>query len=405
MLVQERRGLLRVWNLSLLCATFSLTILGTFLTRSGVVQSVHAFSNSTIGPWLISLFAVIVFVSLGLIGWRGDRLRSSGTIDSPLSREGAFLANNVLFAAFAFIVLLGTVFPLLVEAWNGDRLSIGAPYFETMTTPIGLVMLFLMAVAPVLPWRKASGELLATRLQWPLLSAVVVLAVCVFTGLRGTEALLAFFLGAFAAGAAVRQLVLAARAARSRKQSMLRALIGRANGGMVVHLGVIMIAVAIAASRTYGSSTVLTLKPGEPQSFKGHTVELVGVRTTFVTEEGRKVPKSYHADVRVDGGRIDSPALTQFAAQGQLIPTPSVRTGFTKDLYLTYDRRPKVEGGAAQIGFYIQPMTIWLWTGGLLMAIGTVLAIVPGRRRKPTDPTSGLPGSADDIRVSIGVPA
>ena len=389
-LVQERRGLLRVWNLSLLCATFSLTILGTFLTRSGVVQSVHAFSSSSIGPWLISLFAAIVFVSLGLIGWRGDRLRSATTIDSPFSREGAFLANNLLFAGFAFIVLLGTVFPLLVEAWNGKRLSIGAPYFETMTTPIGLCLLFLMAIAPVLPWRMASSELLITRLQWPLVSAVAVLAICVLSGLRGLEALLAFFLGAFAAGAAFRQLALAVRAARARKQSMFRALIGRANGGMIVHLGVIMIAIAIAASRTYGSNTVLTLKPGEPQTFKGHKVELVGVRTTFTTVDGKKVPKSYHADVRVDNGRIDSPALTQFAAQGQLIPTPSVRTGLTKDLYLTYDRRPKDAGGAAQIGFYIQPMTVWLWIGGLIMALGTVLAIVPGRRRNPTDPTSGL---------------
>jgi cytochrome c-type biogenesis protein CcmF len=402
-LVQERRGLLRVWNLSLLCATFSLTILGTFLTRSGVVQSVHAFSSSTIGPWLISLFAVVVFVSLGLIGWRGDRLRSAGSIDSPLSREGAFLANNLLFAGFTFIVLLGTVFPLLVEAWNGKRLSIGAPYFDTMTTPIGLVMLFLMAIAPVLPWRKASNELLATRLQWPLISAVVVLAVCVIGGLRGVEALLAFFLGAFAAGAAVRQLVLAARSARARKQSMLRALIGRANGGMIVHLGVIMIAVAIAASRTYGSSTVLTLEPGKPQTFKGHKVELVGVHTTYTIEDGKKVPHSYHADVRVDNGRIDSPALTQFAAQGQLIPTPSVRTGLTRDLYLTYDRRPRTDGAAAQIGFYIQPMTIWLWLGGLIMALGTILAIVPGRRRRPTDPTSGLPDMLEPS--SIGTAA
>ncbi len=298
-----------------------------------------------------------------------------------------------MFAGFAFIVLLGTVFPLLVEAWNGERLSIGAPYFETMTTPIGLVMLFLMAIAPVLPWRMASTELLTTRLQWPLVSAVVVLAICVLSGLRGLEALLAFFLGAFAAGAAFRQLALAARAARARKQSMFRALIGRANGGMIVHLGVIMIAVAIAASRTYGSNTVLTLKPGEPQTFKGHKLELVGVHTNFVTVDGKQVPRSYHADVRIDNGRIDSPALTQFAAAGQLIPTPSVRTGLTKDLYLTYDRRPKEAGGAAQIGFYIQPMTIWLWLGGLVMALGTVLAIVPGRRRNPTDPTSGLSDS------------
>ncbi len=118
-MVQERRGMLRVWNLSLLCATFALTILGTFLTRSGVLDSVHAFSDSGIGPMLLGFFGLIVLVTVGLIGWRGDRLRSPGRIDSPLSREGAFLANNVVFAAFAFVVLLGTVFPLIVEASTG----------------------------------------------------------------------------------------------------------------------------------------------------------------------------------------------------------------------------------------------------------------------------------------------
>ena len=166
-LVQERRGMLRVWNLSLLVATFSLTILGTFLTRSGVLSSVHAFGDGPVGTYLLVFFGVVVAVSLALIGWRGDRLRSPGAIDSPLSREGAFLANNVLFTVFAFVVLLGTVFPLLVEALQDRRTVVGAPYFDRLSTPIGLALLFLMAVAPVLPWRKASLELLRDRLFWP----------------------------------------------------------------------------------------------------------------------------------------------------------------------------------------------------------------------------------------------
>ena len=166
-LVQERRGMLRVWNLSLLVATFSLTILGTFLTRSGVLASVHAFGDGPVGNYLLVFFGLVVGVSLALIGWRGDRLRSPGAIDSPLSREGAFLANNVLFTVFAFVVLLGTVFPLLVEALQDRRTVVGAPYFDRLSTPIGMALLFLMAVAPVLPWRKASTELLRERLFWP----------------------------------------------------------------------------------------------------------------------------------------------------------------------------------------------------------------------------------------------
>ena len=139
-LVQERRGLLRVWNLSLICATFALTILGTFITRSGILASVHAFSAGNFGGWLLVFFALVVTVTVSLIFWRGDRLRSPGGIDSPLSREGAFLANNLAFAVFAFVVLLGTVFPLIVEALQGRQISVGAPYFEKMSMPIGFTL-------------------------------------------------------------------------------------------------------------------------------------------------------------------------------------------------------------------------------------------------------------------------
>ena len=176
--------MLRVWNISLLCATFALTILGTFITRSGVLESVHAFTTSGIGVSLISFFALIVLTTVVLIGWRGDRLRSPGRIDSPLSREGAFLANNVLFAAFAFVILLGTLFPLIVEAINDDRVSVGVPYFNRMSMPIGLTLLFLMAIAPVLPWRKASGELLRHRLIWPAWIGVASMALALVVGAR-----------------------------------------------------------------------------------------------------------------------------------------------------------------------------------------------------------------------------
>ena len=198
-MVQERRGMLRVWNLSLLVSTFSLTILGTFLTRSGVVNSVHAFSDSTIGPYLLGAFGVIVAVSLGLIAWRGDRLRSPGAIDSPISREGAFLANNVLFSLFAFVILLGTVFPLIVEAKDNRQIAVGSPFFDTMAAPIGLVLLFLMAIAPVLPWRKAGTELLRTRLFWPAWCGALALVAAVLLGATGFQPLLAFTLAGFAA--------------------------------------------------------------------------------------------------------------------------------------------------------------------------------------------------------------
>ena len=197
-MVQERRGMLRVWNLSLLVATFSLTILGTFLTRSGVVNSVHAFSDGTIGPYLLGCVRRRRRACrLALIAWRGDRLRSPGAIDSPISREGAFLANNVIFSLFAFVILLGTVFPLIVEAKDDRKIAVGSPFFDTMGQPIGLVLLFLMAVAPALPWRKASGELLRDRLFWPAWCGAGALVVAVLLGATGFAPLLAFGLAGF----------------------------------------------------------------------------------------------------------------------------------------------------------------------------------------------------------------
>lgn len=388
-LVQERRGMLRVWNLSLLVATFSLTILGTFLTRSGVINSVHAFSEGSVGPWLLAFFAVLVVVSVGLIGWRGDRLRSPGVIDSPLSREGAFLANNVLFGVFAFVVLLGTVFPLVVEALQDRQIVVGEPFFDRLSVPLGITLLFLMAVAPVLPWRKASGELLRERLFWPAWCGVIAVAVPVAFGASGFATPLAFFLGGFAAGAALRQVVLA-----TRRQGW-RGFVGRANGGMIVHLGVILIAVALAASNSYTRSQELRLELGQVAKFGGHTFEFVGFEQTSDARSS-----SVRAGVRIDGGQVYEPALHTFVRFGQNIGTPSVRTGLVKDLYLTLEPPVQPDGDTARIKVFIKPMILWMWIGAGLMALGTVLALFPGhRRRRPTDPVSApLPVSvgADD---------
>ena len=378
-LVQERRGMLRVWNLSLLVSTFSLTILGTFLTRSGVLNSVHAFSESAIGPWLLSFFAIIVVVSVGLIGWRGDRLHSPGSIDSALSREGAFLANNVLFAVFAFVVLLGTVFPLVVEALQSRTIVVGEPFFDQLVIPLGIAMLTLMAIAPVLPWRKASGELLSQRLFWPAWCGIGALAISVFIGATGFAPLLAFGLGGFATGSALRQVVLA-----TRRQGW-RGLVGRANGGMIVHVGVIMISVALAASNSFTHSQELSLEVGKPATFSGHTFELIDI-VQITTDRDISVK----ALVSVDGGKPYAPAITKYTKIGMNVGTPSVRTGFGSDIYLTLEPPVRQDSNQARIKVFIKPLILWLWIGSGLMAVGTVLAAFPGKRRKPTDPTSAL---------------
>ena len=376
-MVQERRGMLRVWNLSLLCATFSLTILGTFLTRSGVLESVHAFSDSDIGVWLLAFFGLTVATTLGLIGWRGDRLRAPGLIDSPLSREGAFLANNVLFAAFAFVVLLGTVFPLLAEALQGRPVTVGPPYFDRMTIPIGIALLFLMAAAPVLPWRKASADLLSQRLVWPAWTGALTLFIVVALGARGWAPILVLGLGGFAAGTALRQVVLA-----TRRQGW-RGLIGRTNGGMVVHLGVIVVAVAIAVSGSYSHEVEARYGPGQTRIVGGY--EITYLATLEVQEGNRSATK---VRVQVDGDRVYEPALSRYPGFGSLISTPSVKTGIREDVYLTITRLADSPGGDITLRVIIQPMILWLWVGGAMMAVGTILAAWPGKRRVPTQPAS-----------------
>jgi cytochrome c-type biogenesis protein CcmF len=315
---------------------------------------------------------------LGLIGWRGDRLRSPGAIDSPASREGAFLANNVLLSLFAFVILLGTVFPLIVEAKDDRKIAVGSPFFDTMSQPIGLVLLFLMAVAPVLPWRKASGQLLRDRLFWPAWCGAATLALSVFLGATGFAPLLAFAFAGFAGGASIRQLVLATR------RQGYRGFLGRTNGGMVVHLGVIMVAVALAASNSYTHAGEFTVNKGESVEFAGHTFTVTDV---YDFTDARSV--GIKADISIDGGAAYSPAISKYTAFGMDVSTPSVKTSFVKDIYLTIETGTKPSTGVAKLKVFVKPMVMWLWLGGLLCGFGTVLAAFPGRhRRRPTDAVS-----------------
>jgi len=383
-MVQERRGMLRVWNLSLLCATFALTILGTFITRSGVLESVHSFTESTIGPMLLAFFAVIVATAVGLIAWRGDDLRAEGSIDSPVSRTGAFLANNLLFGAFAFVVLLGTMFPLLVEAANGDRISVGNPYFERMTMPIGFLLLFMMAVAPALPWGRAGTEVLAKRLQWPASAGVAAMVVAVALGGRGWVTVLAVGLAGFACGGAVRQLALAVRS------QGLRGFVGRSSGGMVVHVGVAIVAVAFAVSSSYvRQAEVRFTEPGDRAVVSGHELVFDGLERVELSEKDE-----VRVRVLVDG-EVFTPAITFFPFAGQTIGTPTTRSTWWDDLQLSVLAVPDQVGDDTIVRVTVQPLVWWIWYGGGVMAFGTLLAAVPDRRRRRDEESQEAPVSEE----------
>jgi len=388
-LVQERRGMLRVWNLSLIAATFALTIFGTFLTRSGAVNSVHAFSQSAIGPALLGFFALICLVSVGLIGWRADRLRSPGRIDSPVSREGAFLANNLLFAAFALVVLVGTVFPLIAEAYDGRQLSVGEPYFDSMTRPIGFVLLFLMAVAPALPWRAAGAEVLHRRLVAPGWAAAAAMLAGAAAGLRGLAPLGAVGLGVFALAGIVRSFAVGLRARRAATgEPPVRALVNmvagnsRLYGGLIVHLGVVVFAVAFTFSSAFSTEREAVLRRGESASIRGYTITYLDDRTDT---SARK--RSVSVDLAIRRGTRDlgtyAPALSTFTGSQQAIGTPSVRNGWREDVYLTLIAAP--DNGRIVVGMRVSPLVIWLWIGAGVMVAGTAAAAWPTPRRRRTD--------------------
>jgi cytochrome c-type biogenesis protein CcmF len=389
-MVQQRRAMLKVWNISLLLATFSLTILGTFFTRSGVLESVHSFTNDGgVGPALLCFFGVVVATCIALLAWRGDRLHTRGDVPRALSREGAFLANNLLFAAFAFVVLLGTVFPLVVQALNGSSITVGGPFFDTMTMPIVLCLLFLMAVAPVLPWRRASVELLRHRLVWPAAGAAAVLVACVAAGLHGLWPLVVFTLAAFAGCSALRQLILLVR------RSGWGGVPGRSGGGMVVHLGVVLVAVAFAASQAYEQQAQLALRVGKPVAYQGHTLVLRGTRT--VSAPGST---SLVATVELDGHDY-YPAVKQFDLSNEAVPSPAVRSTPTGDVYLALASVPSRPGEPLALSVYLRPLVIWLWVGGMVIVVGGVLSLAPLARRRSA---TGLAGPDLPPEAALDLP-
>ena len=387
--VEERRGLLRVWNATLGMAVFALTILATYFTRSGVLESVHAFSSSTLGPLILAFLTVVVVGGLALLAWRGDRLRSPVRIDEPMSREGAFVVNNVLFVGFAAVVLLGTVFPLAFQAIRHETVTVGPPYFDAVAVPVGICVLFLMAVAPVLSWRHADLWVSWRRLAPSAWAATALVVVLVATGVRGVGTLVAYFLAVVAAGAAVRTLAGNLRSTRGRAAPLWHGLVGRSSGGMIVHLGVVLACVGIVTSVSFATRAEVTLAPGQTKAVGGHTVTYLGLR-----EVSDPVRKATQVVVRVDGRGVFYPAVTQFAGRsGQVVGTPAIDSGVLGDVYLTFDAIgqgssvsgaqlvPGLRPGSVVLGVTVQPLLAWLWTGGLVVGIGGLLALIPARRR------------------------
>ena len=386
-MVEEKRSLLRTWNLGLVIATFALTILGTFLTRSGVVNSVHSFTQSAIGPLLLGFLTAILVVSVGLLTYRSGRLRDAGPVGAPLSREAVFLFQNVLFMAAMLTVLLGTLYPLVAEAISGAQLSIGGPYFNRVEIPLALALLFLMGVGPQLPWHGASRATLERQFTAPLVAAAAGGVAALATGTVGVAAVLTYALAAFVAATVVQEFARGVRARRSLHGESAAVAFGnlfrrsgRRYGGYVVHLGIVLIALAIATSQARTVDAEKTLAPGDTLAVAGYVIRLDGLRA--VREPQRS---SVVADLAIAGDGAEtplSPALVQYPNSRQAVGSPGVSPGVRDDVYTilaAYDDR-SLEW--ATIRVRVIPLVSWLWLGGAVVGIGALVAALPAPRRR-----------------------
>jgi cytochrome c-type biogenesis protein CcmF len=386
-MVQERRNMLRTWNMTLVITTFLLTILGTFLTRSGVLSSVHAFSEGPIGIFFMAFIAIVLLFSLVLLAGRSTELRSVAQLDNMVSRETVFLLNNLLLAAFTFTVLLGTLFPLVAEAVRGVKLSVGAPFFNRMTVPICVALLFLVGVGPMLPWRVADMDELKRKVRAPGAALLITIVLSVTLGMRSFYGVLAFGFAAWATVTNVQEFVYGA-AARRRAGGMgwgsaLLGLFGanpRRFGGYVAHLGLIMMAVGITGSSVFRFEREATMRPGDTLDIQEYTVRFDRMDAW---DEPHRFVVAGHFTVLIDGreaGKLD-PRLNYYNARGgEPITTPAVRSRADNDLYmnlLAFER----DGSTATVHVIVEPLIVWIWIGGFIVALGALIGLRPGRRR------------------------
>ncbi len=397
-MIQERRRMLKLWNLTLIILTFSLTLFGTFLTRSGIIGSVHAFSQGSVGQFFLAFLALVVLGAFSLLAWRLDRLKGQGELDSILSRESAFLLNNLFLVAAAFTVFFGTVFPLLSEAVKGTKVSVGAPFFNLVNIPIFLTLIFLMGVGPLIAWRRASAENLRRNFLKPVVIGVAAAAVCRLLGVGNALVLLCLGLVAFVAATIVMDFARAVRARRRTGDGWLDATWGlalrqnRRYGGFVVHLGILVLAVGVAGSQAWSTQTEVTLARGETAQIAGYTLRFDGLHGEEESNHAKVVGTFAVSDAR-GPYTVLTPAKKFYPQEQTPIAAVDYRLGFLEDLYLVLGEFAR-DGSHATIKVQVNRMVSWLWMGGLVLTLGAALAILPEPRRKPAPARAGQPATA-----------
>ena len=383
-MIQEKKNMLKVWNMVLVILTFLLTIFGTFLTRSGVISSVHSFTQSGLGPYFMFFLLFLLIGSFGLLVWRLPLLRSENELDSFLSREAAFLLNNLILVGICFAVFWGTIFPVISEWVRGVKITVGPPFFNQVNAPLGLVLLFLLGVGPLIAWRRATARSLRKAFLAPALVGLIVGLSCLFSGVRNFYALVSLSLCGFVLSTIVGEFYRGVRArqalANENPVTAFVRMIGknrRRYGGYVVHLGIVMIFLGITGTSAFKEEKQISLERGESFEVGGYSLRFDGVES----EDDPHVATLLANMAIFEGGRqVDTlkPEKRFYKKPEQPATEVAIRSTLGADLYLvlgSYDEK----SGVVTLLAYLNPLVGFMWWGGFVLALGTAIGIWPSR--------------------------
>lgn len=387
-MIQEKRGLFKRWNMILVILTYSLVIFGTFLTRSGVLSSVHAFAQSAIGPMFFVFIGVSFVISLALLIKRWTVLSSEGGMHSLLSRESLFLINNLLFIGILAVVFWGTVYPLISELFTGQKVTVAAPYYESSTGPLFAGLLLLMGIAPLSAWGHSTWKTLGRAMWKPAILSFLVLIAMIVGGVRSIGALLGLWLAAYAFFITLYEFWRGMHARHRRSgENYLTALVRlaarnrRRYGGYVIHLSVVFMAIGIIGIESFQTETQAKLSAGESVQLAGYQVTYVSL-AEFDVNDGRNVARAV-LDVSRDGKYLGQlfPRRDFYYDSQQPMTIPGVRSTIEDDLYVILVNWEQISSRGITIKVFHNPLVNWLWIGGLLLIVGSFIAAWPDEER------------------------
>jgi cytochrome c-type biogenesis protein CcmF len=382
-MMQEKKGMMKVWNMVLISATFFLCILGTFMTRSGFVESVHAFARSDIGKYFVTFLAVGIAATIYLILDRLDYLKSEAQLESVVSRESSFLFNNLILLASCFAVLWGTLFPTISEALSGNRIALDAEWYNRLMVPIGLFLLFLTGVGPLFAWRRTSLDSLRRNFQWPGIASLVLVGALVAAGMRQFYPLISFGFCLFVALTVKIEFYKGARSiAAKNNMNLLRATVElthrntRRYGGYLVHMGIVLIFVGLTG-HAFNQSEVKELNTGDSMRVGAYELKMVDLK------QGENENYSWSRaimQVSKNGAPLGTlePEKRFYLASKQGTSEVGIRPRLNEDLYLNFGGMSD-DNQRAVIQAYVFPLVSWIWIGGLVLIGGTLVCLVPSK--------------------------